>query len=44
MGVYLTLESPQYGEFYFYKYVKMYNINDKDADSVNIELRTATDR
>jgi len=44
VGVYLTLESPQYGEFYFYKYVKMYNINDKDADSVNIELRTATDR
>ncbi len=32
IGVYLTLESPQYGEFYSYKYMRMYNLDEKEAD------------
>ncbi len=43
VGVYLTLESPQYGEYFFYKYVKMYNLSDKDAKGYSIPLRVATD-
>ncbi len=41
IGVYLTLESPKYGEFYSYRYIKMYNLEDEAAQSFNIELITA---
>ncbi len=43
VGVYLTLESPRYGEFFYYRYVKMYNMSDEDAQGYNIALRTAAD-
>ncbi len=43
VGVYLTLESPQYGSYFAYKYVKMYNLNDKDADEFVIPILTTTD-
>ena len=38
VGVYLTLESPQYGEFYAYRYIKMYNLTDEDAQDYNIRM------
>ena len=43
VGVYMTLESPMYGEFYAYRYVKLYNINREDLADFVIELKTATD-
>ncbi|MBR6256849.1 MAG: prepilin-type N-terminal cleavage/methylation domain-containing protein [Lachnospiraceae bacterium] len=41
IGVYLTLQSPQYGEFYAYRYVKMYNITDTEAQNYKIQLLTS---
>lgn len=43
VGVYLTLESSQYGEFYAYRYVKMHDMTDKEAQGYNISLLTATE-
>ena len=42
VGVYLTLESPQYGEFYAYRYIKMYNLSDEDAKDYNIRTLVST--
>ena len=36
IGVYLTLESPQYGEFYSYRYMRMYNLNEQEAEQNNL--------
>ena len=41
VGIYLTLKSPLYGEFYYYKYVRMYNLDDSDARNFKIKLLTA---
>ena len=43
VGVYLTLQSPQYGEFYAYRYVKMYNLTDDEANSFTIPLQVSTE-
>ncbi|MCR4642549.1 MAG: prepilin-type N-terminal cleavage/methylation domain-containing protein [Lachnospiraceae bacterium] len=43
VGVYLTLDSSRYGKFYAYKYVKMYNISDEDAQSFAVQFLTTTD-
>ncbi len=43
VGVYLTLESPQYGEFFAYKYIKMYNLTDKEASGYTIPLLSSKD-
>ncbi len=43
IGVYLTLQSSQYGEFYAYRYVRMYNLGEEDAKDYVIPLLTTTD-
>ncbi|MBR4515369.1 MAG: prepilin-type N-terminal cleavage/methylation domain-containing protein [Lachnospiraceae bacterium] len=40
IGVYLTLKSPLYGEFYYYKYVRMYNLDDNAARNYKVRLLT----
>ena len=43
VGIYITLDSPQYGEFYAYRYVKMYNLTEEDAKKLTIPLKTTTE-
>ena len=40
IGVYLTLHSPKYGDFYTYRYMRMYNIDTKQAEKVGIAWKT----
>ena len=40
IGVYLTLHSPKYGDFYSYRYMRMYNIDPKNAEQAGLSWST----
>ncbi len=40
IGVFLTLHSPKYGDFYSYRYLRMYNVDQAEADQAGIKWST----